>query len=184
MSSAFYLSLLHIVPLLGVLCLLSDSVFSIIVSLYHLIFLALFSPIFCFQFLANIFYSNCPCVFWSSTCPAFLKMSSFFFFSPFSFLFWFSSHACPCMSCISVPVVCSVHPPASHSAPSFLRQYAGHLGRTALRREPGGGLERERALLSLHRTGSLGIRTHMNTHVKLCRAEKYFSSSGLFSFQK
>ncbi|XP_008412075.1 cyclin-dependent kinase 17-like isoform X2 [Poecilia reticulata] len=57
----------------------------------------------------------------------------------------------------NVPVVCSAHPPASHSAPSFLRQYAGHLGRTALRREPGGGLERERALLSLHRTGSLGI---------------------------
>uniref|UniRef100_A0A669BT13 Cyclin-dependent kinase 17 n=1 Tax=Oreochromis niloticus TaxID=8128 RepID=A0A669BT13_ORENI len=54
-------------------------------------------------------------------------------------------------------VVCSVHPPASHSAPSFLRQYAGHLGRTALRREPGGGLERDRAFLSLHRTGSLGI---------------------------
>ncbi|XP_047218575.1 cyclin-dependent kinase 17-like isoform X1 [Girardinichthys multiradiatus] len=57
----------------------------------------------------------------------------------------------------NVPVVCSVHPPASHSAPSFLRQYAGHLGRTALRREPGGGSERERALLNLHRTGSLGI---------------------------
>ncbi|XP_017270582.1 cyclin-dependent kinase 17 isoform X1 [Kryptolebias marmoratus] len=57
----------------------------------------------------------------------------------------------------NVPMVCSVHPPASHSAPSFLRQYAGHLGRTALRREPGGGLERERAFLSLHRTGSLGI---------------------------
>nr|XP_046252283.1 cyclin-dependent kinase 17-like isoform X3 [Scatophagus argus] len=54
-------------------------------------------------------------------------------------------------------VVCAVHPPASHSAPSFLRQYAGHLGRTALRREPGGGLERDRAYLSLHRTGSLGI---------------------------
>ncbi|XP_062247668.1 cyclin-dependent kinase 17-like isoform X6 [Platichthys flesus] len=54
-------------------------------------------------------------------------------------------------------VVCAMHPPASHSAPSFLRQYAGHLGRTALRREPGGGLERDRAYLSLHRTGSLGI---------------------------
>ncbi|XP_034732315.1 cyclin-dependent kinase 17-like isoform X2 [Etheostoma cragini] len=54
-------------------------------------------------------------------------------------------------------VVCAVHPPASHSAPSFLRQYASHLGRTALRREPGGGLERDRAYLSLHRTGSLGI---------------------------
>nr|XP_043894350.1 cyclin-dependent kinase 17-like isoform X4 [Solea senegalensis] len=54
-------------------------------------------------------------------------------------------------------VVCSLHPPASHSAPSFLRQYASHLGRTALRREPGGGLERDRAFLSLHRTGSLGI---------------------------
>uniref|UniRef100_A0A3Q3G036 cyclin-dependent kinase n=2 Tax=Labrus TaxID=30799 RepID=A0A3Q3G036_9LABR len=54
-------------------------------------------------------------------------------------------------------VVCALHPPASHSAPSFLRQYAGHLGRTALRREPGGGLERDRAFLNLHRTGSLGI---------------------------
>ncbi|XP_055366375.1 cyclin-dependent kinase 17-like isoform X3 [Betta splendens] len=54
-------------------------------------------------------------------------------------------------------VVCTMHPPASHSAPSFLRQYAGHLGRTALRREPGGGLERDKAYLSLHRTGSLGI---------------------------
>uniref|UniRef100_UPI0037E95835 cyclin-dependent kinase 17-like isoform X1 n=1 Tax=Semicossyphus pulcher TaxID=241346 RepID=UPI0037E95835 len=54
-------------------------------------------------------------------------------------------------------VVCALHPPASHSAPSFLRQYAGHLGRTALRREPGGGLERDKAYLSLHRTGSLGI---------------------------
>ncbi|TMS16089.1 Cyclin-dependent kinase 17 [Larimichthys crocea] len=56
-------------------------------------------------------------------------------------------------------VVCAVHPPASHSAPSFLRQYAGHLGRTALRREPGGGLERDRAFLSLHRTGSLAVRS-------------------------
>uniref|UniRef100_A0A674PPS6 Protein kinase domain-containing protein n=1 Tax=Takifugu rubripes TaxID=31033 RepID=A0A674PPS6_TAKRU len=43
----------------------------------------------------------------------------------------------------------AMHPPASHSAPSFLRQYAGHLGRTALRREPGGGLERDRAYLSI-----------------------------------
>ncbi|CAL8251304.1 unnamed protein product [Arctogadus glacialis] len=48
-------------------------------------------------------------------------------------------------------VVCAVHPPASHSAPAFLRQYAGQLGRTALRRE----LERDRPYLSLHRTGSL-----------------------------
>uniref|UniRef100_A0A8C5H437 cyclin-dependent kinase n=1 Tax=Gouania willdenowi TaxID=441366 RepID=A0A8C5H437_GOUWI len=46
-------------------------------------------------------------------------------------------------------VVCTMHPPASHSAPSFLRQYAGHLGRTALRRELGGGLERDRALLRI-----------------------------------
>uniref|UniRef100_A0A8D3D8M6 Protein kinase domain-containing protein n=1 Tax=Scophthalmus maximus TaxID=52904 RepID=A0A8D3D8M6_SCOMX len=46
-------------------------------------------------------------------------------------------------------VVCAMHPPASHSAPSFLRQYAGHLGRTALRREPGGGLERDKAYLSI-----------------------------------
>lgn len=67
-------------------------------------------------------------------------------------------------SCVSEPmVVCAVHPPASHSAPSFLRQYAGHLGRTALRRELGGGLERDRAFLSLHRTGSLGTHTHSNT---------------------
>lgn len=56
--------------------------------------------------------------------------------------------------------VCAVHPPASHSAPSFLRQYASHLGRTALQRGPGGGLERDRAYLSLHRTGSLGTHTH------------------------
>uniref|UniRef100_A0A8C2XK84 cyclin-dependent kinase n=1 Tax=Cyclopterus lumpus TaxID=8103 RepID=A0A8C2XK84_CYCLU len=52
-------------------------------------------------------------------------------------------------------VVSAVHPPASHSAPSFLRHYAGHLNRSAMRREPGGGLERD--FLSLHRTGSLGI---------------------------
>ncbi|KAK5894762.1 hypothetical protein CesoFtcFv8_011421 [Champsocephalus esox] len=64
-------------------------------------------------------------------------------------------------------VVCAVHPPASHSAPSFLRQYAGHLGRTALRREPGGGLERDRAYLSLHRTGSLGTHTHTHTHARM-----------------
>ncbi|CAL9703127.1 unnamed protein product [Knipowitschia caucasica] len=51
----------------------------------------------------------------------------------------------------------AVYPPATHSAPSFLRQYAGHLGRTALRRELGGGLERDRAYFNLHRTGSLGI---------------------------
>uniref|UniRef100_A0AAY4D797 cyclin-dependent kinase n=1 Tax=Denticeps clupeoides TaxID=299321 RepID=A0AAY4D797_9TELE len=50
------------------------------------------------------------------------------------------------------PIVCSAHPPASHSAPSFLRQYAGGLGRTALRRD---GLDRPG--LALHRTGSLGI---------------------------
>ncbi|XP_077424454.1 cyclin-dependent kinase 17-like isoform X2 [Vanacampus margaritifer] len=56
------------------------------------------------------------------------------------------------------PMVASAVHPASHSAPSFLRQYAGgHLGRAGLRREPGGGLERDRGYLSLHRTGSLGI---------------------------
>ncbi|XP_041941863.1 cyclin-dependent kinase 17-like isoform X2 [Alosa sapidissima] len=49
-------------------------------------------------------------------------------------------------------IVCSVLPPASHSAPSFLRQYAGGLGRPALRRD---GLDRP--CLGLHRTGSLGI---------------------------
>lgn len=78
-----------------------------------------------------------------------------------SFLPWFFLLAvCP-TPCISEPMMARVmHPPASHSAPSFLRQYAGHLGRTALRREPGGGLERDRAYLSLHRTGSLGTDTH------------------------
>ncbi|KAI4871624.1 hypothetical protein NFI96_013404 [Prochilodus magdalenae] len=49
-------------------------------------------------------------------------------------------------------MVCPVPPPASHSAPSFLRQYAGGLGRGAIRRD---GLDRP--YLSLHRTGSLGI---------------------------
>lgn len=78
-----------------------------------------------------------------------------------SFLPWFFLLAvCPKL-CVSEPVMArAMHPPASHSAPSFLRQYAGHLGRTALRREPGGGLERDRAYLSLHRTGSLGTDTH------------------------
>lgn len=77
-----------------------------------------------------------------------------------SFLPWFFLLAvCP-TPCVSEPMMARVmHPPASHSAPSFLRQYAGHLGRTALRREPGGGLERDRAYLSLHRTGSLGTDT-------------------------
>lgn len=74
----------------------------------------------------------------------------------------------PSASRVSEPmVVCATHPPASHSAPSFLRQYAGHLGRTALRREPGGGLERDRAYLSLHRTGSLGTHTHICMHAQL-----------------
>ncbi|XP_010901850.2 cyclin-dependent kinase 16-like isoform X3 [Esox lucius] len=51
----------------------------------------------------------------------------------------------------------SVHPPASHSAPSFLRQYAGQLGRTAALRRDNPGLDRDRPYLTLHRTGSLGI---------------------------
>lgn len=91
--------------------------------------------------------------------------SLFLFLASFSLFFLHHSllHSVhPSASCISEPMVCTMHPPASHSAPSFLRQYAGHLGRTALRREPGGGLERDRAYLSLHRTGSLG--THTNTH--------------------
>lgn len=75
----------------------------------------------------------------------------------------------PPASRVSAPmVVCAVHPPASHSAPSFLRQYAGHLGRTALRREPGGGLERDRAYLSLHRTGSLGTHTLLHIFTQWC----------------
>ncbi|MCJ8735145.1 hypothetical protein PDJAM_G00243490 [Pangasius djambal] len=49
-------------------------------------------------------------------------------------------------------MVCPVPPPASQSAPSFLRHYAGGLGRGAMRRD---GLDRP--YLSLHRTGSLGI---------------------------
>lgn len=48
-------------------------------------------------------------------------------------------------------MVCPVPPPASQSAPSFLRHYAGGLGRGAMRRD---GLDRP--YLSLHRTGSLG----------------------------
>lgn len=77
-------------------------------------------------------------------------------FPPFSYL----TPCSPSALCVSEPmVVCALHPPASHSAPSFLRQYASHLGRTALRREPGGGPERDRAFLNLHRTGSLGTNT-------------------------
>lgn len=97
--------------------------------------------------------------------PAFL-LSLLFSSSPSFIALFFPIHflplpGCSSASCVSEPmVVCAVHPPASHSAPSFLRQYAGHLGRTALRREPAGGLEKDRAYLSLHRTGSLGTHTH------------------------
>ncbi|XP_036388844.1 cyclin-dependent kinase 17-like isoform X4 [Megalops cyprinoides] len=52
------------------------------------------------------------------------------------------------------PMVCPARPPPSHSAPSFLRQYAGNLGRAALHRDLGGVLERP--YLALQRTGSLG----------------------------
>lgn len=128
--------------------------------------LLLFSPsLFLYDPLFKTF-SFLLCIFWFGP-------SSHFYLSYFSwdsllfFFFFYSSLfslAAPCSSCVSVPmVVCSVHPPASHSAPSFLRQYAGHLGRTALRREPGGALERDRAFLSLHRTGSLGIHTQAHT---------------------
>lgn len=92
------------------------------------------------------------CLVWFLSSPS-LALSSFL---PLFFLL----AVCP-TPCVSEPVMArAMHPPASHSAPSFLRQYAGHLGRTALRREPGGGLERDRAYLSLHRTGSLGTDTH------------------------
>ncbi|XP_041128770.1 cyclin-dependent kinase 16-like isoform X1 [Polyodon spathula] len=55
------------------------------------------------------------------------------------------------------PMVRVAHPHASHSAPSFLRQYAGSLGRAALLRDPGSGRLGERPYLSLERTSSLGI---------------------------
>ncbi|XP_051777028.1 cyclin-dependent kinase 17-like isoform X1 [Erpetoichthys calabaricus] len=55
------------------------------------------------------------------------------------------------------PMVQPPRPGASHSAPSFLRQYAGSLGRAALRRDPGSGRIGERPYLSLERTSSLGI---------------------------
>ncbi|XP_064154250.1 cyclin-dependent kinase 17-like isoform X1 [Anguilla rostrata] len=53
------------------------------------------------------------------------------------------------------PMVCPARPPPSHSAPSFLRHYAGNLGRAALHRDLGGALERP--YLALQRTGSLGV---------------------------
>lgn len=98
--------------------------------------------------------------------PQSLTLSCTLFFPPLAF----SLSLVVCLaSCVSESmVVCAVHPPASHSAPSFLRQYAGHLGRTALRREPGGGLERDRAFLSLHRTGSLGTHAHTHLHSNAC----------------
>lgn len=148
MCSVFGLSQCLILVLLSVLC-----------------FSSLFLPF----SVPNFFHVSCFLVL-SLSGPAVWTL-----FLPFSLLHSF--HACLCMLWISVPVVCSAHPPASHSAPSFLRQYAGHLGRTALRREPGGGLERERALLSLHRTGSLGIHTHVNTLRYLHSAKKTFLPS-------
>ncbi|MBN3300703.1 CDK17 kinase, partial [Amia calva] len=51
-------------------------------------------------------------------------------------------------------MVCAVRPHPSHSAPSFLRQYAGSLSRVALRRDPGGGPP-DRPYLALERTSSL-----------------------------
>lgn len=139
---------------------LTDTVLFFLVL--HLVFLCLVSVWLCIIFL--VFFC-----FFSFQSLNFL--SFFFWFWPLFLSFFLLSvclcpplpHGCLCVLWISVPVVCSVHPPASHSAPSFLRQYAGHLGRTALRREPGGGLERERAFLSLHRTGSLGIISHTHT---------------------
>lgn len=102
----------------------------------------------------------------SELSPHSLAFSRTLYFPPIVFSL---SLAIRLASCVSEPmVVCAVHPPASHSAPSFLRQYAGHLGRTALRRELGGGLERDRAYLSLHRTGSLGTHTHTHLHSDVC----------------
>ncbi|XP_069045658.1 cyclin-dependent kinase 16-like isoform X3 [Lepisosteus oculatus] len=54
------------------------------------------------------------------------------------------------------PMVSPVRPAPSHSAPSFLRHYAGSLGRAALRRDPAAA-PGERPYLALERTGSLGI---------------------------
>lgn len=120
---------------------------------FILVFFWLWTPFFP-SFLSTFYPSEVSLLLHAFFCTLFLP--------PFVF---FLSLASLLQSCVSEPmVVCAVHPPASHSAPSFLRQYAGHLGRTALRREPGGGLERDRAYLSLHRTGSLGTHTHTHAH--------------------
>lgn len=117
------------------------------------------------------------CLLFSPSLLQFYYFLVLFFFLPCSliccpsldfFKFYFSMVPpllpCLCTLRVSEPmVVCTAHPPASHSAPSFLRQYAGHLGRTALRRELGGGIERDRAYLNLHRTGSLGTNAHTQT---------------------
>lgn len=164
------LSLVHIVLFLHILLLLCVWSLCDLVSSF---FLFLFLPRSSLQFLS---LSCCFCslllLSWTRTpffpfiylslfpiranllFPHSLALSRTLFFFPFVCSL---SPAVRLASCVSEPmVVCAVHPPASHSAPSFLRQYAGHLGRTALRRELGGGLERDRAFLSLHRTGSLG----------------------------
>lgn len=175
-SPPFNLSLLHIVHVLLPLCVLSlcDLVLSFSSFSPHpsfnschlpLSILLLLFPLFCsspltlypsvllYLFVLPLLFLICvnPLSFWAFSFPAFVLSLSL---------------AVRLASRVSEPVVvCAVHPPASHSAPSFLRQYAGHLGRTALRREPGGGLERDRAYLSLHRTGSLGTHTHTLTHI-------------------
>lgn len=164
----FDCSFLCCVPLVSFSNINTDHIFALNLSLLQIVLLFLVLHLVCLwvwsqsDFTSFIFFQSLQFL---VLLFLVLTLSLYFFFLLLSFLsFALVSHGCLCMLWISVPMVCSVHPPASHSAPSFLRQYAGHLGRTALRREPGGGLERERAFLSLHRTGSLGIISHVQKH--------------------
>lgn len=192
---------LHIVMFFDQFCYLSLSVlFMTLCGLFTLSptptwnFCYLLSLLFCCSRI-SCFLLNLILPFIYLACSLFLISINMLFFWAFSLAL--SSLLPCCVSpsfavcltlCVSEPmVVCTTHPPASHSAPSFLRQYAGHLGRTALRREPGGGLERDRAHLSLHRTGSLGTHTHAHacahTHTILCY-EKIFNAHFMPENQK
>lgn len=144
---------------------LCDLVFSFFFSLFPLISSTIF--VICLYFYSVPFTSFWS-FFWLWPPPPYFYQSTFLLdFLFYSFLF-LTSPCSPCVCIVSEPmVVCALHPPASHSAPSFLRQYASHLGRTALRREPGGGPERDRAFLNLHRTGSLGTNA-VTLHRKAC----------------
>lgn len=157
------------VPTISVVCLSLFCCFCSLSSAIPQLFTPLFLPFSFILLLLFLVLTPSSFSFFSTCRPPELSPHSFTSSRTLSPTLFFSLRflplpGCPSASCVSEPmVVCAVHPPASHSAPSFLRQYAGHLGRTALRREPGGGLERDRAYLSLHRTGSLGTHTH--THI-------------------